>query len=73
MSALLEGARPSLLDALRADGELTLEDLLAGVWEGLAVRARVECPWCGGHMEPQYSAQSHPVGGRCQHCRTTLN
>ncbi len=73
MSAVLEGAMPSLLDALRADGELTLEDVLAGVWEGLAVRAGVECPWCTGHMEPRYSAQAQPVAGRCRSCDCTIS
>ncbi len=29
---------------------LTLDDLVTGVWEGLAVRATVSCPVCAGPM-----------------------
>lgn len=35
-----------------AGGEPTLDDVLAGVWEGLAARANASCPICGERMEP---------------------
>ena len=62
---------PTLLD--RVGGEPTLDDLLAGVWEGLAAHETVECPVCRGEMEPVYGAHSLPIGGRCKRCRTTFN
>jgi hypothetical protein len=45
----------SLFD--RAGGEPTLDDVLAGVWEGLAARSSGACPICGGRMEPAYGAR----------------
>jgi hypothetical protein len=33
-----------------AHGRLTLDDLITSVWEGLAVRATVQCPVCAGPM-----------------------
>jgi hypothetical protein len=47
---------PTLLD--RTGGEPTLDDLLVGVWEGLAAHRAVECPACWGEMEPEYGAHS---------------
>ena len=31
-------------------GRLTLDELITGVWEGLAVRGAVECPVCASPM-----------------------
>jgi hypothetical protein len=59
-----------LLDQL--DGEPTLDELLTGVWEGLAAHRSVLCPVCSGEMTPQYGASVRPVGGRCQRCHTAL-
>jgi hypothetical protein len=53
-------------------GEPTLDEQIAGVWEGLAARHPAPCPLCGGQMVPLYAAHSRPVGGRCQSCETTL-
>lgn len=33
-----------------AHGRLTLDELITGVWEGLAVRGAVECPVCASPM-----------------------
>jgi hypothetical protein len=33
-----------------AHGRLTLDDLITGVWEGLAVRGTVNCPVCASPM-----------------------
>ena len=32
-------------------GEISLEDLVLGAWEGLARDGRAECPVCGGRIE----------------------
>jgi hypothetical protein len=61
---------PTLLD--RVGGEPTLDDLIAGVWEGLAAHQVVECPVCRGEMDPEYAAHARPVGGSCSACGTTL-
>lgn len=34
-------------------GEQTLDDLVAGVWEELAVRGLARCPLCGGEMHAE--------------------
>ncbi len=62
----------SLFD--RAGGEPTLDDVLAGVWEGLAARATAACPICGDRMEPagEGSGQA-PEAARCTNCGSTLS
>jgi hypothetical protein len=61
---------PSLFDAV--GGEPTLDELIVGVWEGLAAHGVVECPVCGEEMAPVYGAQARPIGGRCQGCASEL-
>ncbi len=61
---------PTLLD--RVGGEPTLDDLIAGVWEGLAAHQTAECPVCRGEMDPEYSPDARAIGGRCGVCGTTL-
>ena len=51
--------RPALFDGL--GGEPTLDQLITGVWEGLAAHAAVRCPVCEGEMRPEY--------GRARRCR----
>jgi len=70
MSALAELAPQRLFDPV--GGESTLDDVLARVWEGLASRAAVPCPLCGGEMEPEYRAHALPIGGRCSGCGSSL-
>jgi hypothetical protein len=53
-------------------GEPTLEDLIAGVWEGLAVRGTSSCPGCGAELAARFGAHSRPVDGRCTSCGATL-
>jgi hypothetical protein len=65
------GSAPSLFDG--AGGEPTLDELLAGVWEGLAAHRVVSCPVCSADMRPEYGAHALPVGGRCQSCAATLS
>jgi hypothetical protein len=50
----------------------TLEELIAGVWEGLVVHGASLCPVCGATMKARYGAHSRPVDGRCGACGTTL-
>jgi hypothetical protein len=62
---------PRLLD--RVGGEPTLDDVLAGVWEGLAAHQAVECPVCRGQMDPVYGAHALAIGGRCESCGTRFS
>ncbi len=71
MTTALASRTPSLFDGL--GGEPTLDDLVAGAWEGLTAHATVSCPVCGGEMGPQYGAQSRPIGGRCSDCGSRLS
>jgi hypothetical protein len=64
------GGERTLLDPL--GGEPTLDELLSGMWEGLAAHQVVECPVCRGAMEPGYDAHAFPIGGRCVTCGTTV-
>lgn len=57
---------------VQQDGGPTLDDLIVGVWEGLAAHRTVACPACGEAMTPRYSAGPAPVGGRCRSCQTTI-
>ena len=62
---------PSLFDVV--GGEPTLDEVIVGVWEGLAAHRIVGCPVCGEEMEPEYGAHARPIGGRCGTCGTTLS
>ena len=53
-------------------GEPTLDDVVAGVWEGLTVHAVVECPVCAGAMEPTYGVHALPIAGACRDCGSSL-
>jgi hypothetical protein len=53
-------------------GGPTLDDLVVGVWEGLAAHRTVACLGCGEAMTPRYSSGPSPVGGRCRSCGTTI-
>jgi hypothetical protein len=55
-----------------AHGRLTLDDLITGVWEGLAVRDAVHCPVCDGAM----AFSAHHMGpsvGACVRCGSQLS
>jgi hypothetical protein len=64
------GAWPSLFDA--AGGEPTLDEVIAGVWEGLTAHRAVDCPVCGEQMGLVPGAQTRPLGGCCRSCGTTV-
>ena len=52
-------------------GGLTLDEVIVGVWEGLAAHAAVACPLCAGTLRPR-TASGAAAGGRCGDCGTTL-
>ena len=54
-------------------GERTLEDLVLGAWEALAVTDTVSCPLCAGPLLPRFGAGARPVGSRCGSCETELS
>ena len=51
---------------------LTLDHVISGVWDELAAHRTVTCPVCRGQMAPRYGSGSHPVGGRCRRCGSSL-
>jgi hypothetical protein len=61
---------PTVLDGI--GGEPTLDDVLVGVWEGLAADRAVECPVCAGGMEPDHGAHASSLRGCCTACSATL-
>jgi hypothetical protein len=50
----------------------TLDDLVAGAWEGLLAGAPADCLVCGTPLSPRHSAGAGIVGGRCGGCGSTL-
>jgi hypothetical protein len=54
-------------------GGPTLGDLIAGAWEGLAAHDVVACLVCGERMSPRYGSGAAVLGGRCEHCGSTLS
>ncbi len=51
----------------------TLDDLVAGAWEGLLAGAPADCLVCGAPLAPRHSAGAGIVGGRCGGCGTTVS
>ena len=49
-------ASQTLFDDL--GGEPTLDELIAGVWEGLAAHRPARCPVCEAEMRPVYGAHA---------------
>jgi hypothetical protein len=66
------GDQRAQVSMVQQGGGPTLDDVLVGVWEGLAAHRTVACLACGEAMVPRYSAGPVPVGGRCGGCGTTL-
>ncbi len=58
---------PLTLD--RVDRAPTLDDLLAGVWEGLSAGRAVRCPVCAGEMR---AVGLEPIAGVCSRCAAEL-
>ena len=71
-------AMPSLFsDVDTVGGEPTLEAFVSGVWEGLAARQIVACPWCDGPMAAVPDGAQTPSDGPshvgyCTDCGATL-
>jgi hypothetical protein len=51
----------------------TLDDMVAGAWEGLLAGAPADCLVCGIPLTPRHSAGAGIVGGRCGGCGTTVS
>ena len=67
------GVQDARAGATDVGGELTLDALVSGVWEGLAAHKSVACLVCGHEMRPDYGAHALPIGGRCEDCGTRLS
>ena len=70
-AALLELPVRSRRVEPEGDG-LTLDDLVARAWEGLAADRTAPCPVCGGTLVARYGAGPAPVAGRCDDCGSEL-
>jgi hypothetical protein len=67
-------ANPETANAARAHRHgPTLDDLVAGAWEGLLAGAPADCLVCGSPLAPRHSAGAGIVGGRCGDCGTTVS
>jgi hypothetical protein len=55
-----------------AHGRLTLDDLITSVWEGLAVRATVQCPVCAGPMASVPEISDGAPTAACLGCGSRL-
>jgi hypothetical protein len=55
-------------------GRLTLDDLITGAWEGLAVRGTVTCPVCAGPMTARApEREGEALTGACLGCGSQLS
>jgi hypothetical protein len=54
-------------------GALTLDELIAGIWEGLVVDEVVRCPACRGRMTARAAIQGEKAGGGCLDCGAQLS
>ena len=54
-------------------GGPTLEDVISGVWEGLAATRTAPCPVCSGTLVARYGSGPGPVAGRCRDCGSELS
>jgi DnaJ-class molecular chaperone len=65
--------RASRSTQMDGHSRLTLDDLITGVWEGLALHETVRCPACGGTMTSRPAAgggEAHE--GSCVDCGVVL-
>jgi hypothetical protein len=56
-----------------AHGRLTLDDLITGVWEGLAMRGTVNCPVCESQMALCSPDSDDLPTGACLSCGSQLS
>ncbi len=59
--------------ASEAVGGLTLDELLAGVWDELTVHGAAHCPVCPGEMAPEHSGPGRRMSCCCRSCGTVLS
>jgi hypothetical protein len=52
----------------RSGGGATLDELVSGVWEDLALRGRAACPVCGTQLR-----RAGEKSGRCDGCASELH
>jgi hypothetical protein len=69
---LRQEAAPAPQEATTASAR-TLDEALSALWGELTTGTAIDCPVCGGAMEPRHSAGAGVVGGRCSTCATTLS
>jgi len=60
-------AVPEVQEVAAARGA-TLDDVVAGAWEALALGAPAACPCCGEGLRARWSAGSGLAGARCDAC-----
>jgi hypothetical protein len=63
---------PPVTEEATTASSRTLDEALSALWDELATGTEIDCPVCGGAMEPRHSAGAGVVGGRCGTCATTL-
>ena len=51
----------------------TLDDLVAGTWDALAVTHAAACLVCGEDLIPRFSAGPRPVAAVCRSCGSELS
>jgi hypothetical protein len=57
---------------VESHGPLTLDELIAGIWEGLIVDEVVHCPACHGRMTARAAVQGEGLSGDCMDCGAQL-
>ncbi len=70
MTACALPAPPAPPAPIRDGG--TLDELVAGLWEGLRANRAVACPVCGAEMRPEYGVHARAIGGSCSTCGASL-
>jgi hypothetical protein len=58
---------------VEGDGALTLDELIAGIWEELGVQEMVSCPACHGRMMARAVVGGDVQGGDCLDCGAQLS
>jgi hypothetical protein len=58
---------------VKSHGSLTLDELIAGTWEGLIVGETVRCPACDGRMTTRAAVRAEGLGGGCLDCGAQLS
>ena len=51
----------------------TLDDLVTGTWQSLAVAHAAACPVCSAELTPRWSSGPNPVAAACRSCGSQLS